>query len=265
MIYRIINATDSRVALYGELRDRHLRRPSGLFVAESELVVRRLLHSSLAIHSVFTCEGRAESLAALRPDVDVFAASPEVMKHVVGFPFHRGVLALGTRPHTPELPSTCARILVIEDITDVDNLGSLLRSGAAFGIGGVLLSPRCADPYYRKALRTAVGCTFALPIVRAAHWPGALAELRERYGCRLIAAVLDAAAHTLTDYRPPKKFALCVGSEGPGLTAEARGVCDDAVTIPMAGGADSLNVGVAAAIILHRLVSDKPSTGNECP
>ena len=255
MIHQITTATDPRVALYGELRDRHLRRPAGLFVAESELVVRRLLQSALEVHSVFTSESRAEALAALRPDIDIFAATPEMMKHIVGFPFHRGVLALGTRPATPELPANCARLLVIEDITDVDNLGSLIRSGAAFGIHGVLLSPRCADPYYRKALRTAVGCTFALPIVRATRWPEALGELRERYGCRLIAAVLAAEAIGLTDYRAPDRFALCVGSEGPGLTPEARAACDDAVTIPMTGGADSLNVGVAAAIILHRLVS----------
>ena len=255
MIHLVTDPADPRLAPYRELRDRHLRRSNGLFVAESELVVRRLLGSALRVHSVFATMSRAEILAPLRPDVDVFAADPALMKQIVGFPFHRGVLALGERPTGVTLPAKLTRVLVIEDITDVDNLGSLVRTGAAFGVEAVLLSPRCADPYYRKALRTAVGCTFDVPIVRATSWPGALNQLRAQYGCRLIAAMLDPEAIPLGRYTRREPFALCVGSEGPGLTPAARAACDDAVTIPMAKGADSLNVGIAAAVILHHLVS----------
>jgi tRNA G18 (ribose-2'-O)-methylase SpoU len=183
----------------------------------------------------------------------VLAVVPAVIKQVVGFPFHRGVLALGERPENPVMPAAARRVLVLEDLTDVDNLGALMRIGAAFGVDAALLSPRCADPYYRKALRTAVGCTFSLPVVRASAWPGELRLLRERLGCRLIAAVVDEAATPLSRYMPSEPLALCVGSEGPGLSAAARALCDDEVTIPMARGADSLNVAVAAAIILHHL------------
>jgi tRNA G18 (ribose-2'-O)-methylase SpoU len=164
-------------------------------------------------------------------------------------------LALGERPPEVTLPPMARRALVLEDLTDVDNVGALMRIGAAFAIDSVLLSPGCADPYYRKALRTAVGCTFDLPITRATVWPDDLRRLRDQTGCRLIAAVVSKDAVPLLSYIPREPFALCVGSEGPGLSPAVQALCDDAVSIPMAKGADSLNVAVAAAIILHQLTT----------
>jgi tRNA G18 (ribose-2'-O)-methylase SpoU len=254
MLEYIVDPEDPRLAPYREIRDRHLRRGTGLFIAESELVVRRLLSSPLRVHSVLASSARAADLAALRPEASVLAAEPTLLKQVVGFPFHRGVLGLGYRPENVVAPAVVRRALVIEDLTDVDNLGSLMRIGAAFGVDFILLSPRCADPYYRKALRTAVGATFGLPIVRATSWPEDALRLRRQHGLRLIAAVLDERATPLGRYATRQPFALCVGSEGPGLSPALRAICDDGVTIPMAG-VDSLNVAVAAAVILHTLAS----------
>jgi tRNA G18 (ribose-2'-O)-methylase SpoU len=254
VLHLVTDPDDPRLALYRELKDRHLRAGSGLFVAESELVVRRLLQSDLRVLSVLAVTTKAEALAELRPDLDVFAGAHAVLHRIVGFPFHRGVLALGYRPVTVEWPARAVRTLVVEDITDVDNLGALARNAAAFGVDSLLVSPRCADPYYRKALRTAVGATFNLAVHRAEDWPAAVSAWRERYQLPLIAAVVDSAAWPLAQLPPQSRFALCVGSEGPGLTAALRGLCDFQVTIPMSG-ADSLNVAVAAGIILHHLAA----------
>jgi tRNA G18 (ribose-2'-O)-methylase SpoU len=252
MLHLVTDLDDPRLAFYREVKDRHLRAGVGLFVAESELVVRRLLESPLRVHSVLAVPAKAEALAALRPDVDVYAGAAPVLHRIVGFPFHRGVLALGWRPAEPPWPDQAQRTLVIEDITDVDNLGALMRDAAAFGVDSVLMSPRCADPYYRKALRTAVGTTFALTVVRGSAWPESLRTWRDRYDLPMLAAVVDAAAAPLDRVVPRQRFGLCVGSEGPGLSAGARELCDTQVTIPMAR-ADSLNVAVAAAVILHHL------------
>jgi len=127
MLHLIDSPDDPRLGPYTELRDRHLRRDHNLFVAESEFVVRRLLASACLVRSVLATAGRAEALAALRPDVDVFSASPSLMQAVIGFPFHRGVVALGERPGATAWPTPFRRALVIEDLTDVDNLGALLR------------------------------------------------------------------------------------------------------------------------------------------
>jgi tRNA G18 (ribose-2'-O)-methylase SpoU len=141
---------------------------------------------------------------------------------------------------------------VLEDLTDVDNLGALARHAAAFGADALMLSPRCADPFYRKAVRVSLGAVFSLPIVRASRWPDDLAALRSD-GLALIAAVVEPGATPLADFRPPHRFALVLGAEGPGLSAAARDACDHRVTIPMSPGADSLNVATAGAIFLYAL------------
>jgi tRNA G18 (ribose-2'-O)-methylase SpoU len=150
---------------------------------------------------------------------------------------------------------------VLEDLVDVDNVGSLVRNAAAFDADAVVLSPACADPFYRKAIRTSVGAVFALPIVRARAWPEDLAALGRRHGLALVGAVLDPGATPLPAFAPPPRFALLLGAEGPGLRPGTKGLCDALVTIPMAPGkADSLNVATAGAVLLYALTR-RPTSG----
>jgi tRNA G18 (ribose-2'-O)-methylase SpoU len=154
------------------------------------------------------------------------------------------------------LPGGARAVVVLEDLTDVDNLGALARHAAAFGADAMLLSPRCADPFYRKAIRTSLGAVFGLPIVRARAWPGDLEGLRAG-GLPVIGAVVDDGATPLAQFPPPARFALLLGAEGPGLSAAARAACDHLVTIPMSAGADSLNVATAGAIFLYALLRSR--------
>jgi tRNA G18 (ribose-2'-O)-methylase SpoU len=246
----IAGADDPRLAGYRVLKERAVLE-GGRFVAESERVVRRLLGSGLAVESVLLTAPRLATLRdALEGPFPVYLASQAVMDGVAGFHVHRGCLALGLRPPAATLPADARTIVALEDLTDVDNLGAIARHAAAFGADALLLSPRCADPFYRKAIRVSLGAVFALPIVRAAAWPDELQRLRAG-GVAVIGAVLQPDAVPLQRFARPPRVALLFGAEGPGLSAAARAACDALVTIPMSPAADSLNVATAAAIFLY--------------
>jgi tRNA G18 (ribose-2'-O)-methylase SpoU len=254
----IDDAGDPRLGDYRQLKEHRLAHESGRFVAESERVVRRLIASGLGVQSVLVTAPRLATLADALAGAPfpVYLASQAVMDGVAGFHVHRGCLAIGTRPPAARLPAGARAVVVLEDLTDVDNLGAIARHAAAFGADALLLSPRCADPFYRKAIRVSLGAVFNLPIVRAERWPDTLADLRAE-GLTPVAAVVDPDAQPLARFTPPGRFALLLGAEGPGLSPAARAACDHQVTIPMGPGADSLNVATAAAIFLYALTQPR--------
>jgi tRNA G18 (ribose-2'-O)-methylase SpoU len=252
---------DPRLGDYRHMRDRDLSAESGRFVAESELVVRRLLESRLVIHSILATMPRLAALgAALGPPsrCPIYLASQAVLDAVTGFHVHRGCLAIGERPAAghpaASLPDDARTIVVLEDLVSADNIGACARNAAAFGVDALVFSPRAADPFYRKAVRVSIGAVFQLPIVRCTTWPGDLAVLKAA-GFAIYGAVVDARATPLPDVHraPAAKVALLLGSEGPGLSPAARAACDRLVTIPMSAGADSLNVATAGAVALYHL------------
>lgn len=250
----VTDPADPRLADYRHMKDRDLSAEGGRFVAESELVVRRLLGSGLPVVSVLATPLRLESMGSALGGVTcpVYSASQAVLDAITGFHVHRGCLAIGQRPQHVELPAAARTVVVLEDLVSADNIGATARNAAAFGVDALVLSPRTADPYYRKAVRVAIGAVFQLPIVRMTGWPDGLMTLKSR-GFAIFGAVVDAGAEPLAEvYRPPK-VALMLGAEGPGLSAAARAACDRLVTIPMAPGADSLNVATAGAVALFQL------------
>jgi tRNA G18 (ribose-2'-O)-methylase SpoU len=248
----IETAEDARVSDYRQLKEHALREESGKFIAESEPVVRKLLQSQLPVHSLLLTELHLQHLASdllRRPGVPVYVAAPEVLDQIAGFHVHRGCLAVGGRPGAAPLPPSARTLVVLEDLVDVDNVGALARNSAAFDADGLVLSPRAADPFYRKAIRVSMGAVFALPIVRMARWPDDLLALRN-HGYALVGTVLDEGATPLSEFTWPDRVALLFGAEGPGLSAAAKAACDHLVTVPMAR-ADSLNVATAGALFLH--------------
>ena len=251
----IEDPSDPRITDYRGIKERPLPEGSGRFIAESERVVRRLIDSRLTVASVLLTPPRLATLAdALAGPFPVYLASQTVLDGIAGFHVHRGCLAVGVRPQAPSLPVGARGVVVLEDLTDVDNLGAIARHAAAFGADALLLSPRSADPFYRKAIRVSLGAVFSLPIVRATRWPEELSELRTQ-GFALLAAVVDPGAIPLAALPPPGRFALMLGAEGPGLSAAALAIADQRVTIPMSPGADSLNVATAAAVFLYELIN----------
>src|SRR5262249_23063259 len=154
---------------------------------------------------------------------------------ITGYNIHRGCLALAVRPAPAALDDVlrAARtVVVLEGVTNADNVGGVFRNAAAFGAGAVLLSPTCCDPLYRKAIRTSMGAVLSVPFARAAPWPAAISLLRSRgftVGAltpRDPAEHLDVFAADVSARHDRPKVALLIGTEGAGLTQEAESVAD---------------------------------------
>lgn len=268
----IDDPTDPRLEDYRHIRDRDLKGESGrpgLFIGEQAKTVAKMLAIPGMTKSIMTTAAHVDEIgrAAAAPSqppaaapVPVYVVSPAAIERVAGFPIHRGVIAVGHRPPASErtLDHVVPRgrdhltLLLCEDITNIDNIGLLFRNAAAFGVDAVILSPRCHDPLYRKSVRVSIGHVLTTPWARSTDWLGDLQRLRREWGVTLIAAATGGQARSIDAINAPRRVGLIVGSEQSGLTPQTIAACDDAARIPMAPGVDSLNVGVAAAVCLHR-------------
>ncbi len=263
-VTHITDEADPRVEPFRAIRERDLVGRQGRFIAEGRLVVRTLLASSRAraitiLVSPKALDSIADALEATAQEPEVLVAPTEVMSAIAGFDIHRGCLALGERPDPPtagelaEAPSP-SLVVACEDLSNHDNMGGVFRSAAAFGASGVLLSPRCCDPLYRKAIRVSMGTALELPFARSMSWSQDLALFRERE-YRVLALALTEDALTIAEAAggETSRVALVVGAEGPGLARSTIAACDAAVRIPITRGVDSLNAAVATSIALQRL------------
>ena len=265
----VASVDDPRLDDFRIVSDPALMRGRGLFVAEGRLAVERLLASRFRVRSLLVIDtaldGLAPALAAggdeRRPDV--YVADSAQLRLVTGFRFHRGCLALGERPRAEtqdaELPRAAPGrpLVALEGVSDPDNVGSIFRNAAAFGAAGVVLSPTCADPLYRKAIRTSMGTTLQLPFRVAGEWPAVLARVRAA-GARVIALTpLEPATEIEAFVRRVRGaatgLALLFGNEGDGVSRTALDLCDERVRIDIEPAVDSLNVAHAAAIALQRI------------
>lgn len=252
----ITNLDDARIRAYRDLKDKQLAQAFGLFVVEGEHLVRRLLASALSVHSVLITESRHAS-GSWTIDAATYLVSEELISNIVGFPFHRGALALGQRPALRHFTQAWSgldkirRLLVCPEINDVENLGSIMRSAAGLGFAHILLGPSCCDPWARRAIRTSMGAVFQLNICRSSDLEEDLDMLGRDYGFAWHASVLDKGAQPLESVSPPAKVGLLLGSEANGLAERHCARADQVVTIPMALETDSLNVGVAAGILMY--------------
>jgi len=260
-VIHVDSIEDPRLEDYRFLRDRDLRRAEeGLFVGEQLLVVEQMLARPQRVRSVLVGESFAARVRPLVPDsVPLIIAPMHVLEAISGFPVHRGVLAIGLRSavDAPSLkrlvPDGETTILLCEEIRNIDNVGQLFRTAAALGVDGVLLSPRCHDPLYRRCLRVSIGHVLTVPWRISDDWHRDLDRLRREFDLTLVAAATGDGAVSLDALPLPSRVGLLVGTEFSGLTDETLRRCDHRVRIPMAAGVDSLNVAVAAAICLHRL------------
>ena len=258
MIIPITSLSDPRISPYRNVKDKELDRAGNLFIAEGEHLVRRLLASDFSVESVFAVEKHAGEFEKLVPaDVPLYVTSTDVMNNILGMKFHSGIIACGKRkPWTPLdqiLPEKQDRLTLVicPDINNVENIGSLIRLSAGFGVDAMILGERCHDPFWRQSIRVSMGTIFSLPIYRSPNLLHDLSRLKKEWGVELAATVLDAHAEPLEHARRPDRFGLLFGSEPHGLDEMSISLCDRRVTIPMKLGTDSLNVAVAAGIFLY--------------
>jgi tRNA G18 (ribose-2'-O)-methylase SpoU len=265
---RLITVTDpddARLADYTRLRDVNLRKSleaeHGLFIAEGEKVIRRAILAGHPVRSVLTARRWVEPLSDAFGDAPVYVVDDAVAEAVTGFAVHRGALAAMERlplPPVAEILAGSSRLLILEDLVDHGNVGAIFRCAAALGIEAITLSPRCADPLYRRSVKVSMGAVFAVPYARMARWHEGLAEVRAA-GFQLLALTPDQSATPLHAAPLGERVALMLGTEGDGLSSHWLAAADQPVCIPMSVtamdlGVDSLNVVAAAAIACHDLM-----------
>ena len=262
-IERLTDLGDPRLADYHHLREPSRRmqveRQRGIFTLEGRLSVEALLASAYEVRSLLVAEEHVERIAGLlATDAPIFALPSAVMTEVTGVHFHRGVLAVAERPELPpvdQLVAGARRLLVLEAVNDHENIGSLFRNAAAFGVDAVVLDPTSADPLYRRSTRVSLGHVLRVPFARVADgtWGDWLASIAST-GIEAVALTPAADAEPLGSLvaAAPERVALLVGAEGPGLS-EAALRSARRVRIPQAPGVDSVNVATAAAIALSAL------------
>lgn len=263
---------DPRVRDYRDVRDRELVNERGIFIVESPLSVLRFAGGArFPLRSVFVSErlGRlVEQLEALLPsDRPIYTAPPSLMSEVVGFPIHRGCLAVGERGDEPSLEVLLGAaepglVVVTEALANADNVGSVFRNAAAFGARMVVVDAESCDPLYRRAIRVSVGAALSLPFARVSRATEALEILRAR-GYLTVGLTPDPAAPTLAavaaELRAESKLALFLGTEGAGLGEGVLGRVHTRACIPMAAGMDSINVAAATAVALYALREGRAS------
>jgi tRNA G18 (ribose-2'-O)-methylase SpoU len=259
---RVQDPQDPRLVDYLGLTDvalRSRREPvEGLYLAESEKVIRRALDAGHSPRSLLLSPRWLEPMRDLVDrflcvQAPVYVGEPAVLRELTGFHVHRGAIASMHRPHSVDpavLVRTARRVVVLEDVVDHTNVGAVFRSAAGIGADAVLVTPRCADPLYRRAVRVSMGTIFQVPWARI-PWPEGVGLLQE-HGMVVAALALTQDAVDLDEVArsAPERLALVLGTEGDGLSEDAVGAADLVVRIPMRAGVDSLNVAAAAAVAL---------------
>jgi tRNA G18 (ribose-2'-O)-methylase SpoU len=266
----ISSLDDSRVDVFRNVRDADLRGRDDLFMAESELVLRRLVKTPERLHSILLSHEKlarlGDALRDLPAPIPVYVTDLSMMHQIAAFHIHRGVLAAGIRPSSDDLsldralrrfgdldPTQKVTLIAAEGITNVDNMGALFRNAAAFGVDGVVLDPTCCDPLYRKAIRVSMGHVLAIPYAVSQDWPGDLLFLKQKWGMHIIGAESNERSRPLWTVEMRPRSMIVFGSEGHGVSAATLALCDEIAAIPMSADVPSVNVAVASAVFLYEL------------
>lgn len=271
---------DPRLTVFRDVKATRHSKWKGRFIAEGARLVKRLLQSDYLVESLLLTDGRVEEFEPwLRPDVPTFVMPQTLAAELVGYNFHCGAMACALRKPSPSLDEIMARggermtFVVCPDVNDPENIGTLIRLGAAFGIDAILLGPACADPFSRRVLRVSMGNALTLPIVCSQDLNADLRRLKSEWQVQLAATVVENTdptddgddvgvrptklAEPLAQAGRPARLALLFGNEANGLGSEWLDLCDRRLTIPMRA-ADSLNVAIAAGIFLHHFTTPAP-------
>ncbi|GHD77089.1 tRNA G18 (ribose-2'-O)-methylase SpoU [Salinibacterium amurskyense] len=262
-VIRVTDLADPRLSDFANLTDVALRRRTepagGLYIAESSKVIARALRAGHQPRAILVLEQWLDDVAELLGDSEtpVYVGESDLLEQLTGFNLHRGALASMHRPVLPtvaDLVRDARRIVILEDIVDHTNVGAIFRSAAALGADAVLITPRCADPLYRRSVRVSMGTVLQVPWTRIPNWPEDAAELKAA-GFHLAALALNDDSVDLDTFAAtaPERVALILGTEGDGLSRSTIETADTVVKIPMMHGVDSLNVAAASAVGMYTL------------
>lgn len=233
-------------------------RDARAFVVEGPKLLDRLLASPFRVLSVLMDEARANEVAAwVPPQVPIYLVDRQDLRDLIGYEFHQGVLACGQRADQHSLdelirrPPTVRTIVICPTLNNPENLGAILRLADVFDVEAVLVGPSCPDPFSRRVLRVSMGFAMWRPTLVVDDPLGACRRLKDEAGFALWGAVASDGAVAFDAAPRPDRLLLALGHESAGLDGAWIAACDRLVTIPMRPGAESLNVAVAAGVMLH--------------
>jgi tRNA G18 (ribose-2'-O)-methylase SpoU len=256
---------DPRIAVYRSLKLTNQTRGLDHFVVEGAKLLERLLASRFPVVSVLTTDRAVDSIEPILPaDIALFVVPFEQIHAFVGFPFHQGVLACGQRVPWPTWEETIGKggrrltLVVCPKLSNPENLGSIARIADVFGVDAMLAGPSCPDPLSRRVLRVSMGSALRLPIHVSQQLEETVERLTADHGVELWAAVTSPSAEPFDSVERPSRLALLLGDEDRGIEPDWLSRCTRQVTIPMRGQACSLNVSVAAGILIYQLSKPRP-------
>ena len=265
-LIHIESLDDQRVALFRNVRDQDLRASDGMFMVETERIIRRLVETPHEIEAMLLsdrCAAALEDVLPLVPeDVPVHVAGRDLVREIIGYQVHRGALAAVRRPPAaaglesvlgPPGTRERLRLLLLEGVIHTDNVGSLFRIAAGFSVDAVVLDPTSSDPLLRKAIRVSMGHALSVPWMHSADWAADLRRLRTEWDVDLVAAETGLGAVPVWEIPHAPRQAVIVGSEGHGLCRETLQACASICRIPMDDAVPSLNVATAAGVIGYEL------------
>jgi len=249
----ILDISDKELSIYKELRE-HAFRMDGSFIADSPKVVNLLLESDLEIKSILATQVYYDEFVSLLEGKNIpklYVTTKEEMGKIVGHKIHHNCMMHGIRPPNAELDTLDNTVLMLDGITSAENIGSIVRSCAALGINSLVIANETPHPFNRRALRVAMGHSHLMKTYVHENIKESIAAFQAR-GYRVYAAEVAENARMLKDVKPTKKWVLVMGHEGRGISDEILSLCDEVVTIEMQEGIKSLNVGVAASLMMYK-------------
>ncbi len=252
---------DPRLAAYSSLKGKFLER-DGIFIAEGEKVVKSMIDSGCKIASCLTAGGAAAKYKTLLSEmaksaVPAYIASDGIIEDIIGFRFHKGIMAVGYCPKKLSISDALKKtkrplfLAALNAVNDPQNVGLIARSAAAFGVGSLIVDNATYDPYYRKAVRVSMGAIFRLPVCYEEDLASSLKLLKEKYDTRIIAATLGVGAGDISEIKLTGNICFVFGNEDKGVSRSVLNIADAKVRIPIQKTVDSLNVAAAGAICLY--------------
>ncbi len=254
MNYIPVNSLNSPdLKIYQHLRDNAFTQDNS-FIADSPKVINKLLQTSIKVKSILATQEYYDEFRDLICTKDIpklFLADKQMMQEIVGHKIHHNAMMHGIRPEQVPLNRLGNNIIMLDEISSTENIGSIARSAAALGIDSYLLPKQGPHPYGRRALRVSMGYMSMLHTHLYDDIFSTLKTLKED-GYTIFAAEITDTSTALSDIKVPDKWVLLMGHEGKGISEEILQVCDQEVHIEMMEGVKSFNVGVAASILMYQ-------------
>ncbi|MCL5268685.1 MAG: RNA methyltransferase [Bacteroidetes bacterium] len=266
-VTRIDSLTLPGLEPYRTMRRPVEHREKGIFVAEGEKVVRRLVRSKLNIVSILMTEDWLAKYSRILENREieeaVLVADKSLLEEIVGYGLHQGIMAIGRVPVPPDIfgmykaPGGPHLFVALDGIANSENMGGIIRNCAAFGVDALIIGETSCDPYLRRSVRNSMGTIFQLPVAKSDNLVETIQRLRTELGFKIFAAHPQPGSVAASECDLTGSTCFIFGSEGEGISPRVLGACESRLRIPMKNDVDSINVATSVGVVLYEAVRQK--------